>query len=842
MTHYLRNVIPGVSVSQRELLKLYSDRVLPIVVLIIAIFLRLHNLDTIPRGLLWDEAHNGLDALRILNGELPIFLTENSGREALFVYLQAISVALLGQNSLALRVVSALLGILTVVASYALVRRMFSARIALLTCGWLTISLWHVIFSRIGLRAISLPLFLAVGFYCLWRGLEGIGVRSTASSQSVTMANGPRPFVWFALGGTVIGLSLYTYSTARFAPFVIVALALYLALVHRRLLHRALPGLVLALALATVVFLPEGLFFLLNPESFLERAQHVWAFNPELNKGNPVRALFDSAIRSLGMFAIQGDNHWDRNISGRPIFDPLSAMLMLMGIALSARRFREPAYGFTIIWLIVMFVPSLLAIMDTPNYLRVTGLIPAIFILPSLGVARLWEVWESRGPAILRALPIFLVTLSFFGGTFHTYHSYFVIWPKAPEVAQLFIADRFATLQIALRLARMEYKPILMSGGEYHDPRVPFILSGRPEAKYIRTFDAERSIIFPADHARANYLLTWSPPHAPMMGRYFDNRSAQVVEIAPSDRPITLHSLLNPRPAFEPELPVSARFGEQVLVYGFDLPRDVRAGGTMTVRWYWRLLATDEQELAFTNQLLGWDGQRRGQLDDLGFVPSYWPPGTSGISTFVINVDPEAPAGAYWLNLAVYELYTQKPNLPVFDPHGNPAGNRVQVGPIKVHGLPPAPSPEGLLPSPPVPDNPLRARLSDDIDLLGYDIGDDTLKPGGSLDLTLYWTPRGRPTRDYTVFLHLLDSQGQLRAQADSPPTSGMYPTSVWDAGESIADFHTIVLPTDLPAGNYTIAMGLYDPQTGQRLPIMDENGQTSGDHVTISGIAVVPE
>ena len=73
----------------------------------------------------------------------------------------------------------------------------------------------------------------------------------------------------------MLGLSLYTYSTARFAPFVILALALYLVFVHRQLFQKALPGLVLALALATLVFVPQGIFFIRHPASFLERAHQV---------------------------------------------------------------------------------------------------------------------------------------------------------------------------------------------------------------------------------------------------------------------------------------------------------------------------------------------------------------------------------------------------------------------------------------------------------------------------------------------------------------------------------------------------------------------------------------
>ncbi len=178
-------------------------------------------------------------------------------------------------------------------------------------------------------------------------------------------------------------------------------------------------------------------------------------------------------------------------------------------------------------------------------------------------------------------------------------------------------------------------------------------------------------------------------------------------------------------------------------------------------------------------------------------------------------------------------------NLPVFDTEGNPAGNRLLLGPIKIHGRPTAQASEGPVSSSSVPDNLLPASFADQIDLLGYSLSDRQLVSGESLDLTLYWSPRGRPMHDYTVFVHLLDSSGQLRGQADSPPMAGKYPTSVWDAGEVIADLHTLSLAPDLPAGEYKIAIGLYDPETGQRVPIVDEDGQVSGDNVIISGLLV---
>ena len=409
-----------------------------------------------------------------------------------------------------------------------------------------------------------------------------------------------------------------------------------------------------------------------------------------------------------------------------------------------------------------------------------------------------------------------------------------------PESFQVFSKDTLATLAAARQAARTEQRPVMVAGGDHDEIWVRYIFWDQSESKYIRTFDYKRSIIFPADPRGASYLFAFELPDPSIMDRYFDQPSAETVGTAPSGRPIILHRLLNPLPPFDPDSPVRAQFGDHILLYGFDMPDNARAGTIMTVRWYWRILTSDQWELAFSNQLFGWDGDRRGQLDDRPFAPNYWPAGTSGISTFEIDIDPETPTGAYWLRAAAYDRGRQDTsNLPIFDPQGNHVGGQLTLGPIKVHGRPPAPSSEGLLPGPPSPDNFLPANFGDQIGLLGYNLEDRVLTPGASFELKLYWTPRGRPTQDYTVFVHLLDSEGQLRSQADSPPTSGKYPTSVWDAGEFIADLHTLSIAPDLPAGEYRVAIGLYDPHTGQRLQILDGDGTPTGDFVTITGMVV---
>ena len=88
------------------------------------------------------------------------------------------------------------------------------------------------------------------------------------------------------------------------------------------------------------------------------------------------------------------------------------------------------------------------------------------------------------------------------------------------------------------------------------------------------------------------------------------------------------------------------------------------------------------------------------------------------------------------------------------------------------------------------------------------------------MTITVYWRVERAPDADYTVFVHLLDSNGRLVAQADAPPQLGYYPTSFWESGEVIVDSRALVVPHDAPPGEYTIAIGLYVLATGQRLPV----------------------
>jgi 4-amino-4-deoxy-L-arabinose transferase-like glycosyltransferase len=130
---------------------------------------------------------------------------------------------------------------------------------------------------------------------------------------------------------------------------------------------------------------------------------------------------------------------------------------------------------------------------------------------------------------------------------------------------------------------------------------------------------------------------------------------------------------------------------------------------------------------------------------------------------------------------------------------------------------------------PPSNLTPLAARFGDAIDLIGYTLDPNRPGAGAEVSLTLYWRARRTVERDYTVFVHLEAADGRLILAADSQPRAGSYPTSIWSPGDVIDDRHTFRIPDNLPAGDYSLKMGLYLLDSGQRLT----TGEADQVHLT---------
>ncbi|MEW5959343.1 MAG: hypothetical protein AB1801_16555, partial [Chloroflexota bacterium] len=271
--------------------------------------------------------------------------------------------------------------------------------------------------------------------------------------------------------------------------------------------------------------------------------------------------------------------------------------------------------------------------------------------------------------------------------------------------------------------------------------------------------------------------------------------------------------LLEPPPIARP---LEANFANRIELLGYDLPaRSLGRGQGVPLTLYWRGLRTMGQDYTVFAKLL--DDQQRvwGSADRLpadGYHTFYWLENEVVIDGFELPVAPGAPPGVYWLNVGLYEkIKGAAVSLPLMA-EGQPTDvTSVTFGPVKIGGPPP-----GVVAAAIAPGRPLAVALGAAIRLRGYDL---TQTPQ-NLDLTLYWESLASPPLDYTVFVHVRNQAGATVAQLDRPPVNGAYPSSLWASGELIPDRLLVPLAQDLPAGEYTLVVGMYDFASGARLPV----------------------
>ncbi len=143
---------------------------------------------------------------------------------------------------------------------------------------------------------------------------------------------------------------------------------------------------------------------------------------------------------------------------------------------------------------------------------------------------------------------------------------------------------------------------------------------------------------------------------------------------------------------------------------------------------------------------------------------------------------------------------------------------------------------------PPVAQS-LEADFGDAIHLRGYDLDASTVQSSHVLTVTLEWQALAAVNADYWIFIHVLNDRAERVAQIDVPLGTDRWPLRMWYAGRYVSTRHRVPLPSDLPAGVYRLAMGIYDPHTFARLPLRTggERAGDAGDHALLLARVTIP-
>lgn len=423
-------------------------------ILILAAFFRIWQIGSIPPGLHPDEAVNGLDAINTIEtGKFRVFYPDNNGREGFYIWLLAVMFKVFGAGILQFRIVSAAIGTLTVAVIYFLAMELFSERkkariIALSSSFFVATSFWHINFSRIGFRAILVPLFLTLSLYFLVRALKNGKLYN------------------YAAAGTILGLGLYTYSAFRMA--IIIPIAVFIFEFLRYCLNKKPKVLgwnnikkiyindwwwklgILKITFV-IVIIPLVFYFIQHPENFSSRVNDVFIFSKE----NPIKEFLASSGKTLAMFNFRGDMNWRHNFAGSPqLFLPVG-ILFLAGFLLSFKKLlaslwnsvkkqkQIPAGHASYFMLhtsfIIMLLPAALTWEGIPHALRSIGVIPIAYIFSGMGffamLTATYGFFKKRKAS--RTLSSLLVTVFFLAAAFFPYNHY-LAWGAKPEVQSAF--------------------------------------------------------------------------------------------------------------------------------------------------------------------------------------------------------------------------------------------------------------------------------------------------------------------------------------------------------------------------------------------------------------------
>lgn len=385
-------------------------------ILLLAAFLRLYHLDTLPYGLWYDEADNGLQVRRMIQDPTwrPVYVP-STNLPAHFLYLILFSFKLFGQTPFALRIVAVVLGLLTVLAAYLAGRELFPGdrRLSLALAFFLAVSRWDVNWSRIGMHGVSVPLFELLAL--------GLLLRALRTGRQTT----------FAWAGVAVGLGLCFYTPFRLFPVV---LGLFLAVwLFRRLsvgpiVARAraviAPLLIFGLA-ALLTAAPVIQFAVREPETFWERARKMSIFHDPNVTDLPTAVAQNTAAHAL-MFNYRGDPNGRHNLPGEPMLDAAVGILFVLGLFVSLARLRRPRHLLLVLWLFVMLLGGILSVtFEAPQSLRAIGTLPAAYALAVVPMELLLAEAESvfRRPRPRRAIQWALALLLACVGwaNFHTY-------------------------------------------------------------------------------------------------------------------------------------------------------------------------------------------------------------------------------------------------------------------------------------------------------------------------------------------------------------------------------------------------------------------------------------
>lgn len=666
-----------------------------LVILLVAAGVRLWALQDAPPGLQHDEIYNVQDGrLSVEQGNFPIYYPNNQGREGSFIWLMGLSYRLFGATLVAVKFPPFAFGMLTVALLFRVFGMAYGYRAGTLSAALCAVSFWAIFTSRVGLRAVMLPVFVLLVAWGLWF----VCIRRQIVRRHVLLT------------GLALGAAIYTYLSSFVLYIGFVGFVLGLLLFNRRLLRRRFFALAAVGILGFVIASPMIYFRLTDPEaqSRVENITRPWnAFKT----GDPAE-LVDNAWRLAGMPVFTGDPEWRYNVAERPLFGTPFGLLVYVGLMAAFWNIRRhPLNMMLIVLAIAGLIPSLLTV-QAPSFLRSIIVLPSVMLFMALGietvaqlVARLLRSNYSQIAWVMGVVVIAVTAIT-------DWPAYFGVWTRSDEVQSIYRDD---LEQLASYLRAHNVPLALVSTAETNLDAMVYQYANPPTSSEVVFFSGRTNIVL-----SESPTLLFVSPFSPISEAHTDwltpiNGTAYMGKVPSQDgdTAFDIYRLNDARSAVSERLsavsqytvylgpadgfpsadvqdwgqPLSlpVNFGNVIELVGVEVPRMAifnEYDGVNLQLYFHPLVRRTSLPVNVFAHLLRLDGTIAAQRDLMGVSPADWNPETVFIQDNFIVAGPQ-PAGSYILVMGLYNWMTGE-RLPVLDEEGDPLGGRLVLAAVDV--------------------------------------------------------------------------------------------------------------------------------------------------------------
>jgi hypothetical protein len=663
---------------------------LAVLILLTAVFLRMARLSDLPSGLHDGEIRTIRLAETVRQGVITILFEDASGtgNEMLVPTVLAATTTLTGNGPLGYRMVSVWAALVTLALVYTLGVRLFGRVAGLAAMALLAVTFWHILLSRNVLVEAFLPLLIVIAMLSLARAIP---VYRVARQESATTAA-------FASLAVTLGIGFYVHPMGLLLAMATMIFITYVILTRRPIERQRLSYIGFTILIVLILTIPYLVFNVNRPE-LATGGRLIGNYDGLLNSlGNGIRALF-----------WQGDLDPAHNLPARPLFDPISAIFIMVGFGVALLNVRTSRYMLVVVFLVVLS-PSALLTTRTPNFLGMTMWLVPLALLFGAGV----HVLLTRPRKIVAAAVGVGVCAVLAFNLVWSVRDFFQVWAKDESVQQVYHTDLY---QLARHLDRSMsnittvicYPQVNITEPqvELNNTQKLVVMTNR-QLENVRFVDCNNAMLFTQGGERQQLLIVEADGYAtmhPLIQQWVSMGMFLTSDKLPLERVVILtvgDMLANRLGAYTttdpanygyetPQTPQETiyppvRFGGNITWLGYEpnTPRQVRAGDTVDVINYWRVESGRvPSDLTLFAHILSDPVTVVHNRDLLSVDVSFLQERDVFVQVSPIALSPNMLAGRYQVSIGAYQQETLA-RLPVFDENQVRQGDRLILYPIEV--------------------------------------------------------------------------------------------------------------------------------------------------------------